>query len=123
MTVAGIEKQQIARAQGEFLAAAGEAALAALDKAEDVMLVKVGWKGLHDALEAVGLKVQLVVIDRAAALVFYAHPSLAEPLYHCGGEMACTISSFLQRKMKSKRNNFARWGKTSGKSCGILPGS
>ena len=50
---------------------------------------------------------QLVVIDRAAALVFYAHPSLAEPLYHCGGEMACTISSFLQRKMKSKRNNFA----------------
>ena len=107
VTVAGIEKQQIARAQGEFLAAAGEAALAALDKAEGVMLVKVGWKGLHDALEAVGLKVQLVVIDRAAALVFYAHPSLAEPLYHCGGEMACTISSFLQRKMKSKRNNFA----------------
>ena len=99
MTVAGIEKQQIARAQGEFLAAAGEAALAALDKAEDVMLVKVGWKGLHDALEAVGLKVQLVVIDRAAALVFYAHPSLAEPLYHCGGEMACTISSFLYTKL------------------------
>lgn len=107
VTVAGIGMQQITRAQGEFLAAAGKTALAALDKAEDVMLVKVGEEGLHDALEAVGFEMQFFIIDRAAVLVFHAHPSLAGPLYHCGGEMACTISSFLQRKMKSKRNNFA----------------
>ena len=111
MTVAGIEKQQIARAQGEFLAAAGKAALAALDKAEDVMLVKVGGKGLYDALEAVGLEMQLVIIDRAAALVFYAHPSLAGLLYHCGGEMACTISSFLQRKNEVQTEQFCLMGK------------
>ena len=111
MTVAGIEKQQIARAQGEFLAAAGKAALAALDKAEDVMLVKVGGKGLYDALEAVGLEMQLVIIDRAAALVFYAHPSLAGLLYHCGGEMACTISSFLQRKNEVQTEQFRPMGK------------
>ena len=101
VAVAGVEKQQVARTQGEFLTAAGKATLTALDKAEDVMLVKVGGEGLHDALEAVGLKVQFVVIDRAAALVLHAHPSLAGLLYHRGGKMACTISSFFVEKKGS----------------------